>query len=178
MLKFEEIKAEELKERVEELNDWLAEEEIEDVDLIRTTGVEDEQLFEDFKETVKAISKIGRGNDMPAPVIEFANAVFAGGKEKAKDKKTKEKKTKDKTKPAPPQRETNRYGHVVGTQAASLDEAYFAGATYEEAAKAAGVKLGRAKGHLRHLKKDKGLTVVEKPEGFFKVKEKELPQAS
>lgn len=174
MLKFEEISVDELKEKVEELNDWLAEEEVEDVDLIRTTGVEDEDLYSSFIETVKALHKMNRGNDMPAPVIEFANKVFSGGKEK-KEKKGKDK---PKKKSAPPQRETNRYGHVIGTQAAALDEAFFAGATYEEAAKAAKVKLGRAKGHLRHLKKDKGLTVVEKPEGFFKVKEKELPQAS
>jgi hypothetical protein len=172
MQKFEEINVDVLKECVEELNDWLAAEEVDGIDLIRTTGVEDKDLFKGFVKAVKAVAEAKRGDEMPEKVITFANAVFTGGKEK------KEKKPKKPKKPKPPARELNRYGHVLGTQAAALDEAFFEGATYEDAAKAAGVKPGRARHHLNHLKKDKGLTVNEKPEGFFKVKEKELPKAS
>lgn len=171
MQKFEEVNVEKLKESIEELNDWLAEAEVEEVDLIRTTGVEDEDLFDGFVTTVKAVHKAGKGDDMPENVIVFANEVFTGGK---KEKKPKEKKKK---KPKPPTRELGRYGHVAGTQAAALSDAYCEGATHEEAAKKAGVKVGRARLHLKHLIKDKGLTVVEKPEGFFKVKEKKLPKA-
>jgi predicted ArsR family transcriptional regulator len=42
-----------------------------------------------------------------------------------------------------------------------LDDILFEGATLDEAAKKVDVKVGRVRGHLKHLQNDKGLTLVE-----------------
>jgi len=65
-------------------------------------------------------------------------------------------------------KEKSRYGHKLGSQSAALDELFFKGTTIEKAAEKLGVKEGRVKGHLQHLKKDKGLEVKEN-KGVFKV---------
>ena len=61
----------------------------------------------------------------------------------------------------------SRYGHVLNSQAAMIDDMVFEGAKLEEIAEACGVKVGRVRGHINHLRKDKGITINE-VEGFFK----------
>lgn len=167
MKTIDQIDSAKLKSACVELNTFIEEGEVEGVDKIRTTGVKNEKVLEDFVTAVKAVAKADRGDDLPEGVILMSNEIFAKptGKEPAKAKKDKKK--------APP-KEKSRYGHIAGTQAAKLDDAFHGGATYKEAAEAAGVKAGRARLHLKHLKEDKGVTVTEKPEGTFKIKEDKI----
>ncbi|MEE8632453.1 MAG: hypothetical protein V3T10_04005 [Candidatus Bathyarchaeia archaeon] len=152
-----------LKSACTEFNTFIEDEEVEGVDKIRTTGVKNEEVLKAFVDGVKAVAKAKRGDDLPEGVILMSNDIFAKpGKKDPAPKKEKKK--------APP-KEKSRYGHIAGTQAAKLDDAFCGGATYKQASEAAGVKAGRARLHLKHLKDDKGLTVTEKPEGCFTVKE-------
>jgi hypothetical protein len=102
---------------------------------------------------------------------------------KAKDKAgaTKEGAKKDKKKgdagartgekkKGPPPRAKNAYGHIPGSVAAAIDDAVEKGGTMETIAKAAGCDVNRVKGHLNHLKKDKGLVIEDNGKGVLKIK--------
>ena len=80
-----------------------------------------------------------------------------------KDKK-KDKKKDDSSK-------LSVFGHRLNTMAATLDDSFAKGASYEQAATTAGCKVLRAKDHLAHLKRDKGLKVREIKDGVFKAVE-------
>lgn len=104
----------------------------------------------------KAVEKAAGGKDaesIPADAVTFYNAIWETPEPGPDDKKPPAKKKEPK--------EKSRYGHQMGTQSAQLDDLFFKGTTMEAAAEAIGSKVGRVKGHLQHLRNDKGLTVNE-----------------
>ena len=78
-------------------------------------------------------------------------------------KSSKEKVTKD-------PKEKSRYGHRLGTESAVLDDLFFKGTSLEDASKVIKGNVLRVKGHLTHLRKDKGLKIEDNGKGVFKVK--------
>ena len=55
----------------------------------------------------------------------------------------------------------NFLGHKIGSQAAQIDDLLLKGITVNEAAKIIGSTPGRVRGHIRHLRKTKGVEVIQ-----------------
>ena len=83
--------------------------------------------------------------------------------------KVPEKKKEDAKKKGFPPKEKSKLGHNVGSQSAMFDDMIIKGSTVEAMMEAAGVKRSRVEGHIKHLRKDKGIVIDEK-NGIFKVK--------
>jgi outer membrane biosynthesis protein TonB len=127
--------------------------------------------------------------EIPESSKEVREEILESSKEK-KTKSKKEPKEKPVKEPKPPKEKPpakekepigrSRYGHVLGSGKAKLDEVFFEGATLADAAKKTGLTEARAKTHvLRILKGYHKLTVEIKEHGegekFYKVVEPELP---
>jgi hypothetical protein len=89
----------------------------------------------------------------------------------------KEKKEKPPKEPKPPKEkkekkevQKSRYGHLIGTQAAALDDMFFEGVAVADAAAKLNTTPLRVRNHIQHLKDKRGLkfTVTE---GVYKVEE-------
>ena len=127
------------------------------------------------------------GAAAPAPAAEDAaaaeGAAAEGAAAPAPEKPKKEKKAKEpkapkepkvpkEKKPKAPTREKTKYGHVVGTQAGILDGLLEAGATMKDMEEKTSAKSTRIIDHIKHLRKDKGLTIPDpenKETGVYKV---------
>ena len=62
----------------------------------------------------------------------------------------------------------NEFGHRTGSQAAKIDELLLVGASISSVAVAIGSTIGRVKSHIRHLEKEKGVT-VQKAGSIYKI---------
>jgi len=164
---------------------------------IKVVGLAKKDMIDQLAKAVEDLAKQGKDNLLPEVVKTFYNTIFqdelldeaedkappeekeekvaekkkAVKKEKAAKnvkpaKEKKEKKEKKVKEPKP----KSRYGHVLNSQAGILDDMFHAGCKIEEAAEKAGVKVGRVRGHLNHLRKDKSVTINE-VDGFFKAVE-------
>jgi len=68
----------------------------------------------------------------------------------------------------------NEFGHRKGTQAAKIDELLLVDASISSVAVAIGSTIGRVKSHIRHLEKEKGVTVT-KAGSIYKILAENIP---
>lgn len=68
----------------------------------------------------------------------------------------------------------NEFGHRKGSQAAKIDELLLVGASISLVAVAIGSTIGRVKSHIRHLEKEKGVTVT-KAGSIYKILPETVP---
>lgn len=68
----------------------------------------------------------------------------------------------------------NEFGHRKGSQAAKIDELLLVGASISSVAVAIGSTIGRVKSHIRHLEKEKGVTVT-KAGSIYKILPETVP---
>ena len=66
--------------------------------------------------------------------------------------------------------ELSRYGHRVGSEAATLDDLFFKGTTLKAAAEVIKNKEGRVRSHIQHLRVKKDVVVESNDKGLYKVK--------
>jgi len=160
---------------------------------IKVVGLSKKVMIGQFADGVETIAKDGKDGELPEVVKQFYNNIFrdelqseGGGEappetetdpDPGEDKPAEEKDTKpdEKKKDKPPAKKKDpkpksRYGHVLNSQAGNMDDLFFKGAKLAEIAEKVGVKVGRVRGHLNHLRKDKELTINE-IDGLFKVAE-------
>jgi len=120
------------------------------------------ELIQNFSKAIEDIAgtedaeKIGK---IPESVTLFYNETWEGQEAPPEKKKKAAAKKKDPV-------EKSRYGHRANSQSEIMDDMFFKGATLEAIAEALStkeipVKVGRVKGHLAHLRTDKGLEIVE-----------------
>ena len=157
---------------------------------LKVVGIKKMTLVERFAGEIEKLAEAGLEEEVPIVAKDFYNTVFedefidkeAEGdspdeteEPEKEDKPEKKEKKEKKDKPAKKEKKEKKevpssiFGHRANTQAATLDDAFAKGASYEKAAELAGVKPGRARGHLKHLEDDIGLKVKEIKEGVFKV---------
>lgn len=159
---------------------------------LKTIAISKENLAKNFDAAIKGISD-EVVNELPEPVIDFFNEFFsdeaaaapaaaapapaaakapaaaAAKPEKAvkapKEKVVKEPKEKKVA-------ELSCFGHKLGTQAAALDDLINAGKaiSVEELAKKSGRSPLGVKGHIKHLRTDRGLKIDEKDGTYILVK--------
>ena len=159
------------------------------LDKLRVVGTQKMTLAEQFGTAIEKLAEGGKEEEVPKECKDFYNVLYADefvdpdgtpGEDKTepdppkKDKPKKDKPKKDKPKKDKPKKEGPKlsvFGHRLDTMASTLDDAFAKGASYEAAADAAGCKVGRAKDHLAHLKRDKGLKIREIKDGVFKAVE-------
>jgi hypothetical protein len=153
---------------------------------LKVVGTKKIDLATLFGASIEKMAENEQEEEIPTEAKDFYNKLFAdefvGAGADPDPDPTEKKEVKEKEKPKKevkekPKKEAKKkkeiklsaFGHRLNTMAAALDEAFAKGASYEEAASAAGCKVPRAKDHLAHLKRDKGLSVRETKEGVFKV---------
>ena len=149
------------------------------LDKLRVVGTQKMTLAEQFGTAIEKLAEGGKEEEVPKECKDFYNVLYADefvdpdgtpGEDKTEpDPPKKDKPKKDKPKKEGPK--LSVFGHRLDTMASTLDDAFAKGASYEAAADAAGCKVGRAKDHLAHLKRDKGLKIREIKDGVFKAVE-------
>lgn len=155
---------------------------------IKVVGLSKKDMIKQFSDTVEGLAKKGKDNLLPEIVKTFYNTIYQDElmdgdeeeeappeeKKEEKEEKVAEDKKKDKKEPKPKKKKEpkprSRYGHLLNSQAAILDDCFHAGTKLEEAATKAGVKVARVQDHLRHLRRDVDIKINE-VDGFFKAEE-------
>lgn len=163
----------EIKAIVKQLNDL----QLKGIEPVRMIGVKGEMMVEKFLSTVDAIDDAGFTDQLPENIVAAYNdlvaATEAGGtgidgppekpvKEK-KEKPVKEKKEKG------PGRGTSlhvskprsRYDHIQSALSGQLDDLLYEGNTVAYIVEKLDIKRTRVINHIKHLRNDLGLTVVE-----------------
>lgn len=173
------MKHADLKKVIKELNDLG----LEGIEKLRLVGVKTDAMVENFLKAIDEADDKGLVGKLPDSVVDAYNELTKMPEDKGEPvpEKTKEtKETNAETDPVKKSQETaaakgrgtnkgekrSRYGHVQSALSGKLDDLLFAGHTVTAMMEATGVKRTRVVNHAKHLKNDKGLTVVETvPEG-------------
>ena len=165
----------EIKAIVKELNDL----QLEGIEAVRMVGVKGEVMVEKFLSTVDAIDDAGLTDQLPENIVAAYNdlvaATEAGGtgidgapEKPAKEKKEKPKKEKKEGKGSSlhASKPRSRYDHIQSALSGQLDDLLYEGNTVQFIMDKLDIKRTRVINHIKHLRNDLGLTVVEtKPEG-------------
>lgn len=176
MKPIKEIEMGDLRSAVKALNDsgLLAEK-------IRVAGVKKEEIVKQFTDNLEAL---GEKVELPAPVVDFYNILYAdeaedlepsSDPEPEKEEEPEPKEKKEEQPKAERKKETRKpmekscYGHRVGSQAGALDDLLYTGATMDEMVKAVGSTRARVGTHIQHLKQKRGLEITNEG-GVYKVK--------
>lgn len=172
------MKINELKDVSKKLNDLG----LEGIEKIRTVGVKQDVMAEKFMIAVESVDDAGLTDQLPEEIINAYNELTATvppeeseekSEEESEEVGKKNEKTKSSQKKAAEKgrgknkgASRSRYGHVQSALSGQLDDLLFAGNTVNAMMDALKIKRTRVINHVKHLKNDKGLTVVEtKPEG-------------
>ena len=166
-----------------ESKDLVNELDLEGVEKLRTVGIKATALRENFLTAIEDIDDKGRIDEIPEEMITAYNVLSKEVEDvpEEKEEPTPEQKEidvekdpikKSQKKAAAGGRGTNkgekrsRYGHVQSADSGKLDDLLFAGNTVAMIMENINVKRTRVVNHVKHLRNDKGLTVIEtKPEG-------------
>jgi len=74
----------------------------------------------------------------------------------------------EETRESSPSSKWNQFGHRIGSQAAKIDDLLLDGASLASISVAIGSTMGRVKGHIRHLRNEKGI-IVPKLGNIYKI---------
>jgi len=132
---------------------------------VKTVGIKKEVIVDSF---MKAIESIEQGSELekkiPTDVVKLYNdyvdviedkkvglssSIVGGTKKRDGEPLVKVKGLRAK----------NEFGHVVGSQAAKIDEMLIKGTNLNDIVSAIGSTKGRVQSHIHHLRTVKGLTV-------------------
>jgi hypothetical protein len=161
--------------------------EFEGIEKIRTVGIKNDELKEKFLFTIEEIDERGMVDKLSDALIDTYNllakpepdeeAEETEEVEETEEEPKEEESEKEKAKKAQKKAAANgrgknkgekrsRYGHVQSAISGKLDDLLFGGATVASMMKSLDVPRTRIISHIKSLKNNKGLTVVEtKPEG-------------
>ena len=133
-------------------------------DVVIILDAPQEDLIKQFTDIVEGMAHAGSPDKIPVEAIPLYNDIYetatkdSGAKAKPAKTAKEPKPPKPAKEPKPPKEkkepkkvEKSRYGHIVGSQAAKIDDMLFEGITIKAAAEKLGVKNARIISHIMEI---------------------------